>query len=66
VNNSYDEDDYFYDPKIQKAIDRFENEYYAMQMKQVQTCDWCGAAPVVYVNEAFQLCEKCTDQLFDS
>lgn len=27
------------------------------------TCDWCGGSPVVYRDEAFELCENCANQL---
>ncbi|GAB4343036.1 MAG: hypothetical protein Kow0037_30870 [Calditrichia bacterium] len=29
-----------------------------------EMCDWCGVHPVSYRDEAFHLCESCSDQLF--
>jgi hypothetical protein len=30
----------------------------------LETCDWCGCPNVTYRDEAFTLCEICSEQLF--
>ena len=51
--------------EVEAEITKMEEKYWYDQMQNfVETCDWCGGGPVVYHDEAHDLCENCADQMF--
>lgn len=65
IEEAEDMDDEEFYNDFEESADEFEDyteeEYYFSEIGD--TCDWCGSPHVVYRDEAFCLCENCSDQL---
>ncbi|MBC8196597.1 MAG: hypothetical protein H8E60_01785 [Candidatus Marinimicrobia bacterium] len=56
-----------FDKIVDSTIPEIEAEKWlneGIESESYEKCDWCGRSPVTYSNEAHDLCENCSDQMF--